>query len=137
MIAPDSSVLIAGYLPGHQFHALAASALAGVRRSGRLLAHTMAETYAVLTAPAGPFVVPGESVLRYLGQFLSQAPHWLSPGAYATALAELARAGIEGGGIYDGLVAIAARDLGSQLISLDRRARPAYEKLGTDFRLLV
>lgn len=136
MIAPDSSVLIAGYLRSHQFHVNAASALAEVRRSGRLLAHAMAETYAVLTAPNGPFAAPGDSVLLYLRQFLAREPSWLSPVAYATALGELARLGIDGGATYDGLIALAARDAGSRLISLDQRAASTYTRIGVELWLL-
>lgn len=49
-------------------------------RCGRLLGHTMAETYAVLAVAGGPYEAPAESVVRYLERFLSREPAWL-PGA--------------------------------------------------------
>jgi hypothetical protein len=97
----------------------------------------MAETYAVLTAPAGPYQVPGGSVLSYIAQFLAREPTWLSTSAYRDALAELERGGIQGGAIYDGLIALAARGAGTRLISLDRRAAATYERVGVDFELLA
>jgi len=135
--APDSSVLVAGYLRGHRFHAATAAALAQIARSGCLIAHTIAETYAVLTATGGPFDVPGETVIAYIEQFMHAEPVWLSGPRYAPALAELAAAGIHGGAIYDGLIAVAARDAGATLVSLDRRAAPVYALLGAPYELLA
>jgi toxin FitB len=134
---PDSSVLIAGYLRTHEFHTAAVTVLADVRQAGRLLGHTMAETYAVLTAPAGPYAVPGDSVVRYVERLAQREPAWLPAPRYTDALAELARLGIGGGAIYDGLIAFAAREIGGRLVSLDRRAAPTYRRLGAEHRLLV
>ncbi len=52
MIAPDSSVLIAGADPAHPFHADVLDELIKVRDAGVLVAHTIAEVTAVLTAAA-------------------------------------------------------------------------------------
>ena len=41
-----------------------------------------------------------------------------------------AGAGITGGGVYDGLVALAARDHGLPLVTRDARAVPTYRALG-------
>lgn len=65
MIAPDSSVLVGGFDPAHPFFSEAQAALGEVRRDGRLVAHTLAETLAVLTA--GPYAAdptPGSRPLR-------------------------------------------------------------------------
>ena len=70
MTAPDSSVLIAGFIPSHRFHEAASSALAEVRANGSLIAHTIAETYAVLSAPGGVYRVEPDLVVAYLGQFV-------------------------------------------------------------------
>jgi hypothetical protein len=111
--------------------------LAEVLRDGRLLGHTMAETYAVLTAPGGPFEAPGESVVAYLERFLGREPVWLQPARYLQALTELERTGIAGGAIYDGLIAVAARDAGVRLVSLDRRAVAVYARVGVTFQLVA
>jgi predicted nucleic acid-binding protein len=135
--SPDSSVLVAGFLQNHRFHTEAARALAEVLRGGRLLGHTFAETFAVLTAAGGPYDAPGATVVRYLERFLAREPAWLSGARYVGALSELADAVIEGGAVYDGLIALAARDAGARLVSLDRRAATTYARVGVDFELLA
>jgi predicted nucleic acid-binding protein len=134
--APDSSVLIAGFLPHHTFYAAARARLANVAAAGRLLGHAMAETYAVLTAPGAPHRSRTTAVTQYLAQFSAHEPFWLSGAQYADALAELERVGIEGGATYDALIGIAARNAGDRLISLDRRAATAYDRVGVDFELV-
>jgi hypothetical protein len=46
-------------------------------------------------------------------------------------------AGITGGAVYDLVVALAARRGGATLLSLDRRATPAYDAAGTDYQLIT
>jgi predicted nucleic acid-binding protein len=79
VIAPDTSVLIAGFDSTHPFFAHAETALADVKHAGRLVAHTMAETFAVLSAPAGPYPALPADVLAYLEQFLEREPIGIPP----------------------------------------------------------
>lgn len=134
MIVPDSSVLVAGAEPAHPHFENAADELPAVRSDGFLLAHTMAECFAVLTSSA--FQRPAQHVQGYLEQFTSRPPIWLTGAAYAAAIAELTGLGIVGGQVWDGLIAIAARDAGATLVSLDQRAARTYERCGVDYRLL-
>jgi predicted nucleic acid-binding protein len=137
MIVPDSSVLVAGFVVEHRFHDAAAPAVAEVRAEGRLVAHTTAETYAVLSAPGGVYRAEPEVVAAYLGEFLEgSAPIQPRPDAYREALELLAGNGRGGASIYDALIALAARDASATLISLDRRARPTYELCGAESRFL-
>jgi predicted nucleic acid-binding protein len=133
--APDSSVLIAGADPSHPFFEAARAALVEVRRDGRLVAHTVAETFSVLTA--GAYAHPPGRVVEYLRQFCARAPIGIAPAGYPSAIEELARAGVAGGATYDGLIALAAREGGVALVSLDRRASTTYGRCGIDFRLLL
>jgi predicted nucleic acid-binding protein len=64
VIAPDTSVLIAGFDSTHPFFTQAEAALAEVRQDGRLVAHTIAETFAVLSAPGGPYPALARDVTR-------------------------------------------------------------------------
>jgi toxin FitB len=138
MIVPDTSVLVAGFVSSHRFHPAAASALAEVLSDGCLVAHTTAETYAVLTAPGGVYRVEPSSVVEYLNQFLDGSlPIQPRPTAYDEALRLLAEGDRGGGAIYDALIALAARDAGSTLVSLDRRAERTYELCGIEARLLA
>ncbi|MGL3148852.1 hypothetical protein ACSS7Z_00700 [Microbacterium sp. A82] len=52
------------------------------------------------------------------------------------AVSLLAAAGIAGGAVYDGFVALAARESGIRLLSCDRRALPTYQALGIDFDII-
>lgn len=132
--APDSSVLIAGYDLEHPFHEISAVALARVRRSGLLIAHTMAETLSALVR--SPYVADPSVVLAFLGQFADRPAAGLAPEDYPAALAELTASGIGGGALYDGVIALGARAASANLISLDRRASTTYERCGIEFELL-
>jgi len=133
--APDTSVLVAGFDSSHPFHEPAQEALGEVRRRGRLIAHTIAETFAVLTA-VGPYGLPGATVLAYLERFLDREPIGLEPTAYVRALTELAEVDLVGGVVYDALIALAARDAGATLVSLDRRAATTYRRCRAQFELV-
>jgi predicted nucleic acid-binding protein len=135
MIVPDTSVLVAGFVVEHRFHSLAESVVADVRAEGRLVAHTMAETYAVLSAPGGVYRAEPGAIVAYLDQFLEGAPPIQPPpDAHREALELLSGNGRSGAAIYDALIALAARDATATLVSLDRRARPTYELCGVEAR---
>jgi predicted nucleic acid-binding protein len=134
LTAPDSSVLIAGYAPEHPFHEEASRSLSGVAETGRLIAHTMAEAYSVLT---GHYPHPSDNVLRYLSQFLVREPIGLASKAYPKVLRTLAEGEIVGGAIYDGLIAATATEAGLRLLSLDRRAVRTYAAFGADYEILI
>lgn len=136
MTVPDTSVLIAGFDSSHPFFAQAERELADVRRAGRLVAHTIAETFAVLSAPAGPYPALAEDVLAFLEPFLDRVPIGIAPAGYPEAVSELTRAGVAGGAVYDGLIGLAARQHDAELISLDVRAARTYGRVGVRFRLL-
>jgi toxin FitB len=137
VIAPDTSVLVAGFVPSHRFHAAAAAALAEARADGCLVAHTIAETFAVLSAPSGPYRVEPGAAVAYLDQFLERAPIQPRAGAYREAIGLLADRNRPGGAVYDALIALAARDGGATLVSLDLRAEPTYAACGVEARLLA
>ena len=51
-------------------------------------------------------------------------------------VARAAEAGIVGGSIHDALVGASVRDAGGRLLTRDRRAAPAYERVGVDYELI-
>lgn len=137
MITPDSSVLVAGFLADHRFHERAESALVEAGDDRCFVAHTMAESYAVLSAPGFVFRVEPAAVVSYWDELLDgSAPIQPGPGAYREAIGLLADAARGGASIHDALIALAARDADATLISLDRRAKPIYELCGADVRFL-
>ncbi|MGH2992605.1 MAG: hypothetical protein ACRDL1_03610 [Solirubrobacterales bacterium] len=135
LIAPDSSVLIAGADPKHPFSRQATAALVEVRDRGRLVAHTLAETDSVLSSAA--YHRAPARIAEYLRQFLDRPPVGIAPERYAEAVDELASAGIAGAAVYDGLIALGARDAGIGLVRLDRRASRTYRRCGVEFSLLL
>ena len=137
MIAPDTSVLVAGFESSHPFHAEAVPVLVEVKASGRLVAHTMAETFSVLSSPSGPFRFPPQTVFAYVDQFVQRAdPIPLPAGSYREALDLLSAQGAAGATVYDALIALAARDAGVTLVSFDRRAERTYAACGIEARIL-
>jgi len=138
VITPDTSVLVAGFDPRHHFHAEAVPALVDVKASGRLVAHTIAETYSVLSSPSGPFRFEPEPVVAYLDQFLERSdPVQPRVRAYREALDLLGVRNRGGGAVHDALIALAARDAGVTLVSLDRRAERTYAICGVEARMLA
>lgn len=137
MNAPDTSVLVAGFISSHRFSADARSALGQVRRRGNLIAHTIAEAYSVLSAPGGIYRAEPAAVVAYLDQFIADEPIPVRPSAYRESLDLLAGAKRAGGAIYDALIGLAARDGEVTLLSLDARAQPVYELCGAQVRILA
>jgi toxin FitB len=137
VLVSDSSVLVAGFTSDHSFFPVAEPALVEVREEGRLVAHTMAETYAVLSASGGVYRAEPGMVVEYLDGFLQgSAPIQPRPDTYQEALELLSNKGRRGASVFDALIAMTARDAGATLISLDRRARPIYELCGVEARFL-
>jgi predicted nucleic acid-binding protein len=137
MIAPDASVLIPGYVVEHRFHASAQAVVGEVREAGRLIAHTMAESYSVLSSPSGFYRVEPSAVVAYLDGLLGDSPPVQPhPDTYSEAVELLAGAGRGGGAIFDALIALAARDADAELVSFDRRAAGIYDLCGVEARLL-
>ena len=128
-------MLVAGFDDAHPAFSSASPALVAVQKSGRLVAHTIAEAVSVLTRAR--YGAPSEDVLAFLAQFLEREPVGPSPGQYPGALSELAARGVGGASIYDGLVAFSAHAAGLRLLSLDRRAQRTYERVGVDFELIA
>lgn len=130
----DSSVAIAAFGEWHELHGPAVEALAS---SPALVAHAALEAYSVLTRLPEPFRAPAPTVIEYLTEnFPAERP--ALPAAEQRALPEtMERAGLRGGSVYDGLVALAAMAAGARLLSLDTRAARTYERLGVEYRLAL
>lgn len=129
----DTSAAIAFVQPNHKFHR---AVLRRLRSHPLGLAgHAVFETYSVLTRLPPPQRLSAAQALELI-QHNFPRTHQLGGRAAGNALATLERAGIAGGAIYDGLVALAAIDAGRLLVTCDRRAVRAYRSLGADFEQL-
>lgn len=135
MIAADSSLAVAAFLSAHEEHEAARLCL--VEQRPRLVAHAGFETYSVLTRLPIPDRLAPSEAWALLDRAFPKPPLVLRAAQLRKLLAALAGAGIGGGAVYDGLVAGTAKELGAELITLDRRAVPIYEAVGVTFRLLA
>jgi predicted nucleic acid-binding protein len=134
VIVVDTSVAVAAALPWHESHDAARSALPDARST--LIAQVAVETYSVLTRLPPSQRVPAAVARDYLNQAFILPPLVLVPESYARLVDVAVEEGIIGGAVYDAIVAATAREAGATLLTLDRRAIPTYQRLGTDYQLI-
>ena len=131
----DTSLLIAAVIEGHPAHAVAFPWLQRVKDradSGFVAAHTLAETYAILTRlPVRPPISP-EMAQEIIKVNVLDTCHVvaLSGADYVVLLNHLADLGIAGGAVYDALLLHAVWKSGvDQVVTLNphdfRRVYPA------------
>jgi len=130
----DTSTLIAALVESHPAHDRALLRLQGVTNgsvTGAISAHSLAETYAILTAmPTRPRITPATA--RHVIQH-NILNHFeiivLSESDYAAVIDHLFGLGITGGAIYDAVILHAASKANAdQVVTLNerdfRRIRP-------------
>ncbi|MEN3279972.1 MAG: hypothetical protein V7607_1112 [Solirubrobacteraceae bacterium] len=122
--------MIAALARWHEQHEVAAQALADV---SALPAHVMVEAYSVLTRLPGGLAVPAAVAADVLASRFSGRPLRLADAQRRALLRTLAAAGVLAGASYDGLVALEAAAHDETLLTLDRRARDTYRRLGVGF----
>ena len=104
MTAADTSVLVAAFASWHEHHRVARRALGGVR----LIAHSLLETYSVLTRLPPPHRVQARVAADFLEQVTTSPPLVLTATAMGALPRRLAESGITGGATYDALIAATA-----------------------------
>jgi predicted nucleic acid-binding protein len=129
MIAFDTSVLVAGFSSWHEHHESAVATL-DAANAPVLIAHCALETVSTLTRMPEPLRVAASDVVLYLRSWFGSGLIALEARASSTLMDELVGRGIDGGAVYDALVAATARAHGATLTSADRRARATYSALG-------
>jgi len=134
VIALDTSVAVAAALPWHENHATALSTLREAKTP--LIAQVAVETYSVLTRLPPPQRVPAQLALDYLRQAFILPPVTLTSERYMGLLDRAAGEDITGGAVYDAIVAATAREAGATLVTLDQRAIPTYQRVGTAYQLV-
>jgi predicted nucleic acid-binding protein len=116
LIAVDTSVAIAAFATWHEAHA---EAVRVVAQRPDLPAPCALEVYAVLTRLPPPHRAESAIVRDFLDRTF--------PGAHM---------GISGGASYDAVIAMIAVHHERELVTLDRRARPTYDRVGAAVRLI-
>lgn len=94
-----------------------------------LTAHSLAETYSVLTRLPGDARVSAPDAVRLIDENFGQALVLSARTARESHL-ECASKDVTGGATYDALVALAAREHGVPVATRDARARSTYEAIG-------
>ena len=133
--AADTSLIVASFASWHDHHAVAADALASV---DLVIAHSLVETYSVLTRLPAPHRVDAETAATYLRlQFGRHRVAGLTPAQQRKVVDACAHARVIGGSVYDALIATAAVAANARLLTLDGRARATYAALGATYELVV
>jgi predicted nucleic acid-binding protein len=104
------------------------------RRLG-LAGHAEFEMFSVLTRIAPPKRLTAEAASALLDRNFPATRH-LGVKAARGLRAEFASLGIDGGAVFDGLVAATAREHGLTLVTRDRRAERVYRALGVTCLML-
>jgi predicted nucleic acid-binding protein len=126
-VAVDTSVAIPLLVRSHQHHAKVVRWWDGQELA--LSGQALAETYSVLTRLPGDARLSGEDAARLLDARFPP-PLTLTDATAGTVHVVLSRLGIAGGAVYDGLVALAAKEYGVALATRDARARGTYDAVG-------
>ena len=133
-VAVDTSVAVPLLVRSHQHHADVVRWWGGqeLTLSGRALV----ETYSVLTRLPGDARLSAEDAARLLNMRFA-TPLTLSGPTAREVHVTLSRLGIAGGAVYDGLVALAAKEHGVALATIDARARGTYDAVGVNVILVT
>lgn len=114
----DTSVLIAAFYETHPHHEPSLRTLErATRTKSYCAAHSLAETYSVMTRMPGNRRIPGEQVLLFLGDVQGRVNLvGLEPHEYFSVIERAAAVGVMGGALYDFLLAHCALKAGCDRI---------------------
>ena len=133
-IAVDTSVAVPLLVRSHQHHADVVRWWGGQELA--LSGHALPETYSVLTRLPGDARLSASDAARLLDARFT-TPLTLSGQAAREVHATLSGLGVAGGAVYDGLVALAAKEHGMALATRDARARGTYDAVGVNVILVA
>lgn len=126
-VGVDASVAIPLLVRSHRHHDAVVGWWAGQQLA--LSGHALPETYSVLTRlPGDARLAPADAARLIAARF--SAPLMLSASRSRRLPETLSLLGVAGGGVYDAMVALAAKDRDIPLATRDGRARGTYEMVG-------
>ena len=133
-LAFDTSAAVPLLVRSHSSHVPVRRHVAG--RTPVLTAHSLAETYSVLTRlPGDARLAPLDAARLIEVTFGRVLP--IPDDVVVVLPATLAALGIAGGAVYDALVGLAARAAGTPLATRDARALGTYAALGVDVEIVA
>ena len=131
----DTSVMVAGLVTNHEFHALARPHVAVAAR-GRVPGIVLAETWAALRR--APWNLDARTVEMTLAPWCDEGRIVATPTSAYTEVLYTGRSLNLGGNVHDLLIALTCRDHDLPLVTLDRRQWIlAAELAGLESTLLV
>lgn len=134
MILLDTSVVVPAFATWHEAHR---SVVARLADEPSIPMHVAVETYSVLTRLPHPHRVPGVIAAEFLDRVWPPAGRVTLPAEIHGAIpGRCAALGIEGGAVYDALVAATAIASDAVLLTRDRRAMPTYRLIGATTELI-
>ncbi len=133
-VAVDTSVAVPLLVRSHQHHADVVRWWGGQELT--LSGHALPETYSVLTRLPGDARLSAQDAARLLDARFT-TPLTLSGSTARKVHVTLSRLGVAGGAVYDGLVALAAKEHGVALATRDARARGTYDAVGVSVILVA
>ena len=133
-IAVDTSVAVAHLVRSHPHHELVRRRLARFRPC--LTAHSLAETYSVLTRLPGDARLAAQEASTLIEANFPVVVT-LQPEVAKRLHLDLAALDISGGAVYDAMVALASKNSGLRLATRDRRAATTYAALSVRVELIA
>lgn len=133
-VAVDTSVAVPLLVRSHRHHGEVVRWWDGQEIT--LSGPALAETYSVLTRLPGDARLSAEDAARLLDTRCAPPLALSGPQAQKVHIT-LSRLGIAGGAVYDGLVALAAKEHGVALATRDARARGTYDAVGVKLILVL
>lgn len=131
--ACDTSVLVPALVSWHPDHPDARRVLA--EDVTAVPGHVLLETFSVLTRLPAPHRIAASDAAAVI-EAVGLTPITLPVEEYRSFVSMLARRGVRGGAVYDGLIGATARHHKLELLTRDRRARATYDAIGVRYTQL-
>jgi predicted nucleic acid-binding protein len=129
----DTSVAVAALASWHAAHDAARKAAA----EAAIPAHARLETYSVLTRLPPPHRVSATLASELLSEWFPEAETLVPSARLSRSIVErCSRLSIDGGAVYDVIVAMTAAESQQLLVTRDERAARTYSRLGISFELM-
>ncbi|HUF02206.1 MAG TPA: PIN domain-containing protein [Gaiellaceae bacterium] len=133
MIAIDTSLAVAALAGWHSAHEPSRRAATGAA----IPAHARLETYSVLTRLPPPHRIASDVAAGLLASWFPNAEILVPSSRLSRSMVERCHdVGVQGGAVYDALVALTASEAKRTLLTRDERAAATYRRLGIAFTLL-
>ncbi|MEP6814004.1 MAG: PIN domain-containing protein [Marmoricola sp.] len=134
LVTADTSVVVPFLAEWHDAHELVVGWMDGVNV---LPAHVMYETVATTSRLPGGLALDPGAVVTWLRSHFTDRPLTLGAADVWLPLEAVMTGRLNGGQVYDAIIAATTKVSKAKLLSLDRRAERTYRAIGVDYELLA